>query len=146
MEILLGCMTKEDIPFVAGLERECFSTPWSENALSQELTNEGAVFFTAKKDGVVVGYMGMHCVCSEGHITNVAVHPDYRRKSIASTLINYFINHAKKNNFEFLTLEVRESNSVAISCYEKFGFREVGIRKKYYEHKEDAILMTLFLG
>ena len=144
--MLIEKMEEKHLESVLEVETLSLKSPWSMNMFAEEIKSKTAMYCVAVDDEKVVAYMGMHCVCGEGHITNVAVHPDYRRKGVASSLINHFILYAKQNNFEFLTLEVRESNEKAIACYTKFGFKEVGKRKKYYEHKEDAILMTLFLG
>lgn len=144
--MLIEAMTQEHLDDVYEIECLSLKSPWSKKMFEEEIKSKTAMYCVIMEDDRAVAYMGMHCVCGEGHITNVAVHPQYRRKNCASMLINHFINYAKQNHFEFLTLEVRESNEAAIWCYTKFGFKEVGVRKKYYEHKEDAILMTLFLG
>lgn len=144
--MLIEKMTENHIKDILEVENLSMKSPWSEKMFSEEINGKFAMYRVAMYNYKAVAYMGMHCVCGEGHITNIAVHPDYRRKSIATTLINHFINYAKENNFEFVTLEVRESNTPAIECYKKLGFQEVGVRKKYYEHKEDALLMTLFLN
>lgn len=144
--MLIEQMTKKHIDDVLEVEHLSLKSPWSKNMFLEELSGKFAMYCVATENDKAVAYMGMHCVCGEGHITNIAVHPDFRREGIASNLINHFINYAKKNNFELLTLEVRESNIPAIECYKKFGFTEVGLRKNYYEHKENAVLMTLFLG
>ena len=144
--MLIEKMTEKHLDDVFEIEQLSLKSPWSKKMFEEELASKTAMYCVITEDEHAVAYMGMHCVCGEGHITNVAVHPLYRRRNYASALINYFINYAKQKHFEFLTLEVRESNEAAISCYTKFGFKEVGVRKKYYAHKEDAILMTLFLG
>lgn len=143
--MLIENMTEKHIEAVAEIDSLSLKSPWSKEMFSEELKSPVAFYCVATEEEKPVAYMGMHCICGEGYITNIAVHPDYRRKKIASALLSHFIEHGKKNNFEFLTLEVRESNLAAISCYKKFGFKEVGIRKNYYEHTENAILMTLFL-
>ena len=142
--MLIEKMTEAHIKDVSELEKLSMKSPWSEKMFIEELDNKFAMYRVCTICGKAVAYMGMHCVCGEGHITNIAVHPDYRRRAIATKFIEHFINHAKENNFEFITLEVRESNTPAISCYKKFGFEDVGVRKNYYEHKENANLMTLF--
>ena len=94
--------------------------------------------------GAVVGYAGLQVVLDEGYITNVAVRPDYRRQGIAGELLGVFRRFAEGNKLAFLTLEVRESNAAARALYSKYGYKEVGVRKNYYDHpKENAILMTL---
>ncbi len=143
MEILLRCMTKDDIPYIAELERECFSSPWTEKGLEEELSNENAVFFTAKKDGRLVGYMGMHCVLDECYIANVAVSKTERRQGIGRLLLRYAETKAKERNCSFISLEVRVSNCGAIALYEGEGYEKVGERKNFYSSPtENALIMT----
>lgn len=137
-------MTAELIPAIAEIERQCFSHPWSENALREELFNDTACFIAAVTEtGEVAGYAGLHCVLDEGYIDNVAVRPEYRRQGVAGELLGAFLRFGQAN-LAFLTLEVRASNAPAIALYEKFGFKEVGRRKGYYDApREDALLLTL---
>ena len=137
-------MTAELIPAIAEIERECFSHPWSENALQEELFNDTACFIAAVTEtGEVAGYAGLHCVLDEGYIDNIAVRDRYRRQGVAGELLGAFLRFGKAN-LAFLTLEVRASNEPAIALYSKYGFKEVGRRKGYYDApKEDAVLMTL---
>ena len=144
--MLIEKMKEKHLDGVLEVEELSLKSPWSRKMFEEEINSKTAIYKVITEDEKVVAHMGMHCVCGEGHITNVAVHPEHRRKNMASTLINNFILYAKENQFEFLTLEVRKSNEAAIALYTKFGFKEVGVRKNYYEHKEDAILMTLVLG
>lgn len=137
-------MKAELIPAIAEIERLCFSQPWSENALHEELFNDTACFIAAVTEtGDVVGYAGLHCVLDEGYIDNVAVRPEYRRQGVAGELLRAFLRFGAAK-LAFLTLEVRASNAPAIALYAKHGFREVGRRKNYYSAPtEDALLMTL---
>ncbi len=143
MGILLEGMTKEDIPFIAELERECFSSPWTEKGLEEELSNENAVFFTAKIDGQLTGYMGMHCVLDECYIANIAVSRASRRKGIGRLLLRYAEKKAEERKCSFISLEVRVSNSAAIALYESEGYIRVGERKNFYSSPtENALIMT----
>lgn len=137
-------MTAELIPAIAEIERACFSHPWSENALREELFNDTACFIAAVTEkGEVAGYAGLHCVLDEGYIDNIAVREEYRRQGVAGELLGAFLRFGKAK-LAFLTLEVRASNAPAIALYAKYGFEEVGRRKGYYDApKEDAVLMTL---
>lgn len=136
-------MQKEHIAQIAEIERLCFSLPWSENALEDELENENAHFLSAVIDGRVAGYIGIIEICGEADITNVAVHPDFRRLGIARMLLNSAEKGAKIRNCESITLEVRESNEAAIQLYSGNGYKQVGIRKNFYEKPtENATLMT----
>ena len=138
-------LEKDMLPALAMLEKECFSVPWTENMFAGELGNPAAVYRIIRLGSDLVAYMGMWIVADEGQITNVAVSPLHRRKGLASWLIEAFISIGKGAALSSLTLEVREGNRGAIALYEGFGFQQVGRRKNYYEGKEDALLMTLFL-
>lgn len=137
-------MDKSHIKEIAQIERACFSDPWSEASLEEELYNPLASFIVAQRpDGAVLGYAGLHAVMDEGYIDNIAVREDYRGNGIADDLLGVFLRFGQEHLF-FLTLEVRPSNEPAIQLYYKHGFAQVGRRKDYYEKpKEDAIIMTL---
>ena len=138
-------MTADHLDQVAEIEQICFSDPWSRRMLSEHLENECAATLVAlSENGTVLGYAGLLVVLDEGYITNVAVRPEYRRQGIAGELLQVFHRFAEGNKMAFLTLEVRDSNASARALYTKHGFKEVGVRKNYYDHpKEDAIIMTL---
>ncbi len=138
-------LTESMLPALLELEQACFSSPWSRNMFLGELKNPNAYYKVIVKDMLPIAYMGMWVVADEGQITNIAVHPDVRKKGLASWLLEEFIGFAKQKELAFLTLEVRRSNEAAKSLYKKFGFVEVGMRPNYYEQKEDALLFTLFL-
>lgn len=143
MNIDIIKMNESHLSQVAQLEIQCFSTPWSENALREELTNSFARFYVALCDGQVAGYMGAHNVVGEVYITNVAVLPQFRRQGIAEALIKNLTDVTFSEGAEFITLEVRKSNAGAIGLYSKMGFEIVGERKNFYENpREDALLMT----
>ncbi len=146
MGLVIIEMASEHVSALAQIEKQCFSTPWSENALAEELENPNARFFVALCGEQVAGYIGAHNIVGEVYITNVAVAPDYRRKGVATQLIEKLVEISRAENAEFITLEVRESNSSAQALYEKQGFGVVGKRKAFYENpREDAILMTINL-
>lgn len=140
-------MDRGHIKEIAQIERQCFSMPWSESALEEELFNPQASFIVAQRaDGAVLGYAGLHVAADEGYIDNIAVRSDYRRQGIADDLLDVFVRFGAVN-LAFLTLEVRPSNQAAIDLYFKHGFAQVGRRKDYYENpREDAIIMTLEFG
>lgn len=139
-------MSEEHIKEIAELEKVSFSVPWSENGLRAELSNENAHFLTALSDSKVLGYIGIHEICGEAYITNVAVFPEYRRLGIGETLIDSATIGAKLRNCEFISLEVRISNTPAIELYKKEGYNIVGQRKNFYSNPtEDAYIMTRVL-
>lgn len=140
----LAPMTAELIPGIAALERQCFSHPWTEDMLREELFNDNACFLAAVTEaGEVAGYAGLHCILDEGYIANVAVDPKYRRQGVAGELLGAFLRFGRVN-LSFLTLEVRVSNEAAVALYRKYGFQVAGRRKQYYDApREDALIMTL---
>lgn len=126
---------------VAGIEKLCFAAPWSESSLGLLLTGDNGGF-VALYDDTVVGYIGYLGVLDELEITNIAVHPDHRRQGIGAALLEALIAHAKKLRAARITLDVRVSNTPAISLYQKFGFAPCGKRKNFYSHpREDAVIM-----
>ena len=138
-------MAAEHLNDVAALELACFSRPWSRQMLAEELDNQCATFLVAEDaaTGQVIGYAGLLVAADEGHITNVAVFPQYRRRGAAGKLLDVFLRFARANHLAFLTLEVRPSNAAAIALYTRFGFREAGRRRNYYDlPKEDALILT----
>ena len=135
-------MTKEHISGIKNVDDLCFESPWSLKSFESELDNPIAFYFVAISEGEVIGYCGYWWTFGEGQITNIAVHPSFRQKGIASALMDKMIEHCMDTDVYSLTLEVRVSNNAAISMYEKYGFERVGLRPKYYSDKEDALLMT----
>lgn len=143
MEYKLVPMDRSHLAGVAELERLCFSAPWNEAMLAEELYNPTASFIVAEDpEGRVLGYAGLHVVLDEGYIDNVAVRPACRRSGIADRLLDVFCRFGQEH-LAFLTLEVRPSNQAAVALYQKHGFSEAGRRKDYYsDPKEDALLLT----
>lgn len=135
---------EKDLPAMAEIERRCFHTPWSEESLRDDLTgNPLSVYMVLEaENGDVAGYMSLWRILDEGHINNVAVLPEYRRRGGASEMLEFMLEYSEKNGISSHTLEVRVSNEGAIGLYRKFGFREAGVRKGYYEDNgEDALIM-----
>lgn len=134
----------------AALEKLCFSSPWSASSL-ELLTNEGiGVGYvltptpTEESEGApaVTAYGGMLITVDEGQITNVAVHPDYRRRGYGAAILHALLRHAKDARLEQVSLEVRVSNAAAIALYKQAGFTEAGRRKAFYQKPtEDALVM-----
>lgn len=136
-------MAEEHISALVQLEKECFADPWSEKALAEELSNPNAVFRVALINGKVAGYVGMLHVLDEGDICNVAVFDAFRRRGVATALIQHLVDYAVEKQLSFITLEVRESNVGAQKFYETMGFETIGVRKNFYDNpKEHAILMN----
>ncbi|XOQ42983.1 MAG: [Ribosomal protein S18]-alanine N-acetyltransferase [Clostridium sp.] len=132
---------------LAQLERICFAQPWTREGLAAELSSETAVFLVAEYNGETAGYAGMHCVCGECYVDNIAVFPKFRRKGIGRALTQALLRRAEEQNAEFLSLEVRPSNTAAIALYKSLGFKQVGRRKNFYRSPtEDALILTVFFA
>lgn len=147
MELDFRFMTLEDIAAVAKLEQMAFPTPWPPDAFYNELTkNQNARYVVALHEDEVIAYCGMWIVLDEAHITNIAVHPGYRGKKVGERLMRQMMGMAMVFGAQSMTLEVRPSNTVARNMYTKLGFKEHGIRKRYYsDNNEDAIIMWVTL-
>ncbi|WP_434564530.1 ribosomal protein S18-alanine N-acetyltransferase [Thermoanaerobacterium thermosaccharolyticum] len=143
MVIKIRPMTKSDIDDVIEIESLSFSVPWSKESFTMEVTmNKCAHYIVAEADEKIAGYGGFWVVIDEGHITNIAVHPDFRGKGVGSAIVEGLIDLAKKKGITSMTLEVRASNLIAQSLYKKYGFKPVGRRRGYYQdNNEDAIIM-----
>ncbi|MBI4412733.1 MAG: ribosomal protein S18-alanine N-acetyltransferase [Deltaproteobacteria bacterium] len=110
--------------------------------MRDSVANEVSRFFTARYDGVICGYIIFWLVLDEVHLISIAVHPEYRRRKIASKLFQFMLDYVKPGP-KSVYLEVRPSNEDALDFYRKMGFEETGLRKKYYPNGEDAVLMKL---
>lgn len=127
---------------IAALERECFSAPWSEKAIT-DAVNNGTQFLVAEKGLEFAGYISLNTAADEGYINNIAVAEKFRRQGIAEKLLSALARKAEKAELAFLSLEVRESNGAAVKLYEKCGYENMGVRKNFYENpRENAIIMT----
>lgn len=139
-------MEEKHVLDVYEVESLSFSYPWSIASLKRELTHEFSHYYVALLGDEVVGYCGLWMILDEGHITNIAVHPSYRRQGIGQLLMDHLLKVANENNLSGLTLEVRLSNFAAQTLYSKNGFVIEGIRKNYYvDTKEDALVMWRYM-
>jgi ribosomal-protein-alanine N-acetyltransferase len=137
-------MRLDDIAEVQAIERASFATPWPPQAYRSELeTNRLASYLVARIAGGIVGYAGIWLMVDEAHITTFAVHPGWRRRRIGERLLLTVLDVAIDRGAREATLEVRLSNLPARRLYEKYGFRPVGLRPRYYtDDNEDALIMT----
>ena len=138
---------KNDLPRMAEIEKECIPDPWSLASFEAEFAAEGSIFLVAESsdaEGEMCGFITASRVLDEVSIFNVAVSERFRRRGMAQSLMEKLAEISE--SAAFITLEVRESNSAAISLYKKLGYKEVGMRKNFYSKPaENAVLMTLFL-
>ena len=136
-------MTAADVADIAALERLCFSAPWSENSIAEELETGFSLWLVARLDGAFAGYVGAQLVPPEADMMNLAVGAEHRRQGIAAALVRALCAALRtEKGAEVLTLEVRDSNEAAIRLYAALGFAEIGRRPNYYFHpKEDAHIL-----
>jgi [ribosomal protein S18]-alanine N-acetyltransferase len=135
-------MTEEDLDTVMALESVSFQSPWSRTHFLSELQSTMSFpLVVASGEGVVLGYICPMLVLDEGQILNVAVRPDCRGQGIGRLLIDTGIREFRVRGASFVALEVRPSNTAAVSLYAGSGFIAKGRRKAYYENGEDALLM-----
>ena len=142
-ELIIRKAEEKDILPITYIEKQCFTVPWTYESLHHDIMeNKLAFYIVAELEGIVCGYVGIWNIVDEGHITNVAVSPMFRRKHIASAMLDVLLDVTGKAGVKRFTLEVRPSNQAALSLNEGKGFRSVGVRKGYYEDNgEDAVIM-----
>ncbi len=147
-EFLIERLTPDRFSEVAELEELCFSLPWRENSLALLVAEKNVGFIVIdSKTGRVAAYGGMLAVLDEGQITNIATHPEYRRRGFGERVVRALIEYAEAEGLNIISLEVRESNYAAIALYEKLGFLKVGVRKNFYTlPRENGIVMTKSIG
>ena len=144
VRIRIEPMRLADLAVVHDIEQASFSTPWPPNAYRSELeTNRLAHYLVVRVDGRVVGYGGIWLMVDEAHVTTFAIAPGWRRRRLGERLLIALLDLAAERRATEATLEVRLSNLAARRLYEKYGFRPVGLRPRYYsDNNEDALIMT----
>ena len=144
-EYTIRRMTVEDVDGVHAIEAATFAMPWSRQSFYEEMTRNACARYLVAvlPDGDIVGFAGVWVVLDEGHITNIAVHPDRRGLGYGERVTRGLIQLAADSGMNWMTLEVRRSNVIAQNLYHKLGFIDVGYRKRYYENTEDALIMAL---
>jgi ribosomal-protein-alanine N-acetyltransferase len=140
--LIIRNMLEDDIPAVLEIERIAFSTPCTEQFFLTVIYKKNAFSKVAVFEGKIIGHICVDYLLHESHILDLAVHPDFRRRGIATILMNEAIGELKTKGCAFMYLKVRVSNTVAQQFYNLVGFKRESIRKKYYDNPdEDAILM-----
>lgn len=136
-------MTLSDLDNISSTLQTCFDDFWSYNILKSELENPNSKYIVAKMEETIIGFAGIIDTLDQMEITNIVVRKDMRNKGIGNILLNKLIQLSKGNQKNTIFLEVNSNNLNAIKLYEKNGFKKVGLRKKYYNNTDDAILMNL---
>lgn len=135
-------MTPADLSEVVEIEQRIFTQPWSRQGFLSSLQQQDTLYLVAQQNGKVAGYCGLLQSFDEADITNVAVHPEYRRLGIAYQMLEQLMEQGGTRGIQRYTLEVRVSNTAAVKLYQKLGFASVGIRKNFYAFPtEDAMIM-----
>jgi len=146
-----------DIDEVMAIDRASFVRPWYRDAYFTELANRSAQYFVARllykqpdphgngKLDCIVGNTGCWVIAGEGHITTLAVHPNYRGNKIGERLLVACLQESIYRRAHTVSLEVRKSNEVAKQLYKKYGFCAVSVRPRYYlDNNEDALVLVLY--
>ena len=141
-------MRAGDLDEVLAIERASFTMPWSRGAFLYEIEqNRVAHCHVVREGGGIIGYLCVWEIADEVHVTNIAIHPAYRRRGIARELLTGLIADSRSRDLRMIVLEVRPSNREAIALYESFNFRVTGRRRGYYyDTGEDALVMETRLA
>ena len=142
--LVIEPMRRRDLTAIQVIERQVYPQPWSVNVFANEIemARQGQRhYIVAHRAGELVGYAGMMIVADEGHVTNIAADPRRQREGVGRRLLAELAWEARRRRCVGLTLEVRISNVAAQGLYHQFGFEPAGIRQRYYENTEDAIVM-----
>lgn len=133
-----------DFDHVYEIECACFGNPWLKEPFREDfIDNPDSFWWVAAEDKKIIGFCGLWRQYDEFHIINVCVLPQHRRKRIGTELVSAMLTKADEENVKFILLEVRATNTAAQKLYESFGFRNMYVRKKYYQDNgEDAIVMV----
>ena len=145
MDLKIEKMTIDDLDSIQNILFIEFDNFWTFSAFKQELNSENSHFVVAKNNNEIVGFAGLKVIVDEADIMNIVVKKTFRHNGIGSILLENLISYAMDNNLKTITLEVNEHNLSAIRLYDKFNFDHIGIRKKYYNGKSDAIIMSKIL-
>lgn len=130
------------IEALVDLEKLCFSEPWSEKSLRDQIGNPRACFLVAVEDDAVLGYGGMHIAADECYLDNIAVYRHHRNKGVGTAILGALVAEANRRSAAFVSLEVRQSNPAA-ALYRRLGFAEEGRRRNFYTAPmEDALILT----
>ena len=116
---------------------------WDQKSWEKELTDSSRISI-----GIINSYklIGLACgwvILNEFHLTAIAVHPAYRKKGVARSILKELLNRAKSKGSNQATLEVDIKNYPAINLYKFFGFKTTGLRRKYCKNGNDALIKTL---
>ena len=142
-KIKISKMTLNDFASIKDILISDFDDFWNTNTFEEELKNENSYYLVGKINDKIVCFAGIKSVLDDADIMNIVTRKDYRNLGIGSIIFEKIIDYAKQNGIKKLTLEVNEKNLPAIHLYEKFGFKKIATREKYYNNVDNAIIMQL---
>lgn len=142
VDVLISNMTLSDINSISSNFSSNFDEFWSIDTLKNDFSSENSKYIVAKIDTEIVGLAGIKIILDEANVMNIVTRIDKRNLGIGSSLLSYLIRAAENKNCHCITLEVNENNLSAIHLYEKYNFERIGLRKKYYNNTDNAIIMT----
>ncbi len=145
LPVTLSVMKRRHVRDVLAIERLVYPRPWSAALFFSELAQKATrTYLVASYGHELIAYGGLMCQTDEGHITTLAVHPDFQHHGIGSRILLALATDARGRGMRNLALEVRVANWSAQRLYSWFGFRPVGVRRNYYaETGEDALVMWI---
>ena len=138
-------MKVSDLQEITGIYDTDFPNSWKISTLESELNNSSSQYIVARLDYEIVGFAGLWYSIDDVHITNIVVKNKYRNMRIGNELLKRLIEIVEEKGKKCLTLEVNTKNIYAQKLYNKYNFKTLGIRKKYYNGIDDAYIMTLYL-
>lgn len=141
-EVAIAPMRREDLDEMMEIERASYPAPWGREVFLDELHRAFAHVEVLRVGGALRGYVNYWEVSDEVHVLNLSVHPEHRRAGLGRRLVERVFEFGRRRAARFVTLEVRRSNRAALALYRRQGFRPVGVRPRYYEDREDAIVMV----
>lgn len=137
-------MTLDDLNLIKDNLTCDFDEFWNYEILKDELLSSNSRYIVTKNiNNIIVGFCGIKIIFDTAEIMNIVTKKDFRSNGIGTLMLDYIIDYCKNNKIKNINLEVNSTNTVAINLYKKYNFKEVGLRKKYYNNTYDAILMSL---
>ena len=145
LDLRVRLMTPADVGKVLNIEQSCFPDPWPRSAFEDIIKSRDHGALVATNSKQVIAYGCYLIISTEAHLTNLAVSPDFRRKSVAAQILQEILGIANRKKCEYILLEVRPRNESAIAFYEKAGFKLLYRRPRYYRNPvEDALVMVYY--
>ena len=142
--VKISIMSPDNLKEIKDLLSSEFDEFWDYTTLKEELSSPFSKYIIARtQDDTIAGFAGIKIVLDEADLMNIVTRKNMRHLGIASSMLDCLISMCKEDNIRLLNLEVNAKNTIAINLYKKYNFKEVGLRKKYYDNTYDAILMSL---